>query len=336
MRVLWVHNFPPDVVSSGVFMHILYEQMRSLGVDVTLHYTGNLRSPVRMLRAARQLRAVAGEYDLVHAQFGSACGLITSFTPGAKLVTLRGTDLRGMDFGSVWHRAHGFLARLFSRVGLRRYRNIIVMSERMRREVRQICSSAEIDVVPSGIDLDRFQPMDRMEARRRLGEGRDGSPWVLFSSLQGVTNPIKRAPLARAAIEVLQSTRPDVQLKVLTGVPHDRLPLWINACNAVLLTSTREGWPNIIKEALACNVPFVSTDVSDLAAIAEAEPNCFVADAVPQALARALAETLDYRGPSNLRRRVAPMAVDAIGHRLLGIYHRLCPSETLTNVEFHS
>jgi hypothetical protein len=86
---------------------------------------------------------------------------------------------------------------------------------------------------------------------------------------------------------------------------------------------------------LACNVPFVSTDVSDLAAIAETEPNCFVADASPQALARALGETLDYRGPSNLRCHVEPMALDAIGRRLLEIYHHICPSETLKKVELH-
>ncbi len=335
MRVLWVHNFPPDIVSSGVFMYILCEQVRALGIDVTLHYTGNLRSPLRMVRAARQLRAVARQYDLVHAQFGSACGLIASFSPGAKLVSVRGTDLRGMDFGSMRDRAHGLLARLFSRVGLPRYRNIVVMSQRMRSETLEICPHAEIAVVPDGIDLDRFQPMDRMEARRRLGEGQDDSPWVLFSSLQGTSNPIKRAPLALAAIEELRRTRPDAKLKLLTGVEHDRIPLWINAASAVLLTSTREGWPNIIKEALACNVPFVSTDVSDLAAIAQAEPNCFVVEPSPQALAGALTETLDYRGPSNLRRHVAPMALDAIGRRLLEIYRRLCPPDNLQETESH-
>lgn len=326
MRVLWVHNFPRHVVSGGVFMHVLLEQMRRQGVAITLLDTGNLRGPGLMLRAAREVRAASRDFDLVHAQFGSACGLITAAAHGRKLLSLRGTDLLGCDTGSLWYRAHGLACRTFTRLSLRTFPRVIVMSQRMRRELNAIHGYPEeqIDVLPDGIDLEHFRPLDRQEARRRLGEGDDAKPWVLFSSLHGPTNPIKRADLALAAFEYARGQCPDLTMKLLTGQTHDRVPLWVNACDVTLLASTREGWPNIIKESLACHVPFVSTDVSDLQAIATEEPNCVVAEATPVALGKGLLTAIRRGRSRSLRRHVADMDLANIGRHLRRLYERLC------------
>ena len=324
MRVLWVHNFPATTAASGVFMRTLLGEMQSLGVDISLHDTGYLRGPLRIMGAARRLRAVSRAYDLVHAQFGSACGYVASFARPTKLLTFRGTDLLGMDAGPLRHRMHGVACRWLNRSALRSYRCVIVMSERMRRELKQTYhADAAIEVLPSGVNLERFQPMERMDARRRLGHGNDASPWILFSSAASEPYPIKRAPLARSAYEWERKHHPDAEFKFLAGQTHEHVPLWINASNVVLLTSTREGWPNIVKEALACNVPFVSTEVSDLAAIAAAEPSCTVADATPQALAEGILTALCHDRSANLRKHVKQMAVGAIARRLKRLYETI-------------
>jgi len=327
-RILWVHNFSADVVASGVFMHLLFRQMAAAGEHVTLFAAGNLRRPVQLLRSGQRLRALSAQYDLVHAQFGSACGFVAGWSRVPCLMTLRGTDLLGCDTGRWQDRAHGLACRWLTRLGLCRARRVIVMSQRMRRELAQFHGYPwdHIDVLPDGIDLQQFRPLDRDEARRRLGLGDDRSPWILFSSVGGEANPIKRAPLAMAAVESLRRRRPDVQLKFLTGQPHERVPLWVNACDAVLLTSTREGWPNIVKEALACNVPFVSTDVSDLAAIAAVEPSCSVTEPRPETLADGLAKAIQHGRPTSLRRHVEWMELGAVAQSLGDIYRRLCPS----------
>src|SRR5262249_29620005 len=155
----------------------------------------------------------------------------------------------------------------------RSFDQVIVMSQRMRNDLRRAHRRANgVTVLPDGIDLEKFTPVDRNEARRRLGFAGDTRPWVLFASLRS-NNPVKRHDLALAAVRRASIRRSDLVLKTLSGRPHHEVPLWMNAANVLLLTSTREGWPNVVKEALACNVPFVATDVSDLARIADCEPS---------------------------------------------------------------
>jgi len=329
MRVLWTHNFDPAPVSSGVFMHELCKQVRDLGVDVDMRYTGYLRDPLRMLSAICRLRRTSRAYDLVHAQFGSACGFSTSFAPGRKLLTLRGTDLLGMDTGTWLDLAHGLACRAFTRTSLRSFDVIVVMSRRMRTElVEKFAPQAAVEVLPDGIDLSAFRPVDRVEARRQLGEGSDHAPWVLFSSVSGAGSSIKRPALARAAFDRFKRAEPRAKFKFLCGQPHELVPLWVNASDVVLLTSTREGWPNIIKEALACNVPFVSTDVSDLREIAEAEPSCFVVDAEPGALAEALQAAVGSGRKADLRKYAGGMDIEAVGRRLKAIYEGMLSGES--------
>ncbi len=93
--------------------------------------------------------------------------------------------------------------------------------------------------------------IQRAEARRLLGQPHDTAPWILFSLIANARQrPGKRFRLAEAAFGSLRARCPDAQLKVMTGVVPDRVPLWVNVSNVLLLTSVREGWPNIVKEAL--------------------------------------------------------------------------------------
>ena len=85
---------------------------------------------------------------------------------------------------------------------------------------------------------------------------------VLFTG--GVRNPIKRVGLAQGVLKLLGKQGMDVRLLIANGVQPDRMPLYLNASDALLLTSIREGSPTIVKEALARNLPIVSVDVGDV------------------------------------------------------------------------
>lgn len=319
---LWVHNFDPGIPVGGVFMHTLADAMQRCGVRVDMFYTGRLTSPLEIWRARSLLRELSAGFDIVHAQYGSMCSLVASAAPGPRLLSLRGSDWYTTAAGPLRQRAHGALANAFTRRALPRFDRVVVMSHAMADEIREhatLLPRGGVDVLPDGLDLDLFRPMDRQACRRALGMGDDTRPWVLVTTLFE-DNPIKRVGLARAAFEMARAERPELVLKVTRGVPHPQMPLWVNACNAILLTSLHEGWPNAIKEALACNVPFVSTDVSDLARVSAVEPSCRTVDAQPAALARALLECLSHGGGADLRRHVRDMDVRTTALRLRDIY----------------
>lgn len=326
MRILWVHNIRNHALATCRFVHQLAEELQRRGVDVELHATGSLRGAARLFAARQRVRRLSVKYDLAHAQFGSASAVVTAGARCRRLLTLRGTDLLGCDTGSAWYRLHGWAARRMTRAALPRFERVIVMSHRMRDELGHFHGrSLGVDVVPDGIDLARFAPRDRLAARDALGFGGDTRPWVVFAS-QRDNNPVKRPQLALAAFAAAKRLRPELEFKSISGVPHLQIPLWMNAANALLLTSTREGWPNVVKEALASNVPFVSTDVSDLRSIAAVEPSCTVAPAEPEALAAGIVRAIDAPASDSPRAHVECMSLARIAERLLAIYRSVLDS----------
>jgi glycosyltransferase involved in cell wall biosynthesis len=108
-------------------------------------------------------------------------------------------------------------------------------------------------VLPVGIDLDRFHPIERAEARAQLDLDPHGR-YLLFPS--DPARPEKRHDRASALARELGA-----ELLAYGRVDPERVPLYINAASAVVVTSEREGFGLAALEALACNVPVLSTDV---------------------------------------------------------------------------
>src|SRR4029453_12233098 len=73
----------------------------------------------------------------------------------------------------------------------------------------------------------------------------------------------KRYDLAREVLARVDRAL-DAELVVAWQVPHERVPIYMNACDALLFVSMYEGSPNVVKEALACNLPVVSVVVGDV------------------------------------------------------------------------
>jgi teichuronic acid biosynthesis glycosyltransferase TuaC len=318
MRVLWTHNFSPDHPNNLVFISGAAAALAARGMDIRLEYLGNLRSIHGLLSARQYVRQLSRQFDIVHAQYGSACAVASASATVPRILTVRGNDWNRHSDSLDFHFVHTRLARAMTRWALSRYDHVIAVSRRMTAELTKF--ARKITTVPSPIDLSRFQPRDRAAARAELGMGGCQKRWVLFNS-QRLDDPIKRLPLAQAAFALADAnSRGSLRLRVVNGIPHDRLPLEVAACDVILCTSETEGWPNSVKEALACEVPFVSTDVSDLREIAALEPCCRVCSPDAAELAAALVEVLSRPPSGNLRRHVAGMNLNETCNRLVGVY----------------
>jgi teichuronic acid biosynthesis glycosyltransferase TuaC len=301
-------------------MHTTAEGVRARGVDLRLEYLGNLRSPLQVLRARARVKELASQYDLVHAQSGSACALATAAAEGVpKLLTIRGNDWSTHDATIGFLYFHTRVAASLTRAVINSFDGIIAVSARLAKQVAGLVPGALVAVLPSSIDLTLFSPRDRTEARALLGHPQSSEKWILFNSVD-LHNPIKRFELAQKAFDIAQATHGNLRLRLATNLPRDQMALFVAACDLILCTSETEGWPNSIKEALACNVPFVATDVSDLRDIAAVDASCRVCAADAGVIASNISDVLAMEEPHDLRRHVAWMSVDSIAEQMLATY----------------
>jgi hypothetical protein len=163
-------------------------------------------------------------------------------------------------------------------------------------------------VLPCGVDLERFRPLPRAEARARLGLDPD-APCLLFPA--DPQRAEKRFDRARAVAG-------DVPLLTLGDVHPDEVPLWVNAANAVLVPSEREGFGLAVLEALACDVPVLATPVgiAPLALEGIAGAHCAAFD--EQVWHDALAPHLDAADPRVAgRARAALFSAERMAERVL-------------------
>jgi glycosyltransferase involved in cell wall biosynthesis len=133
-----------------------------------------------------------------------------------------------------------------------------------------------ITVLRNGVDLGMFRPTDRAATRRRLGlEGptlisvghlieRKGHNFIIeaMPSLPGFTLLIAGEGPERSNLEALIAKhRLGDRVRLLGSRPHEELPELYGAADALVLASSREGWANVLLEAMACGTPAVATPI---------------------------------------------------------------------------
>jgi glycosyltransferase involved in cell wall biosynthesis len=136
--------------------------------------------------------------------------------------------------------------------------------------------------------------------------------------------------LAEAAIERAHMDLDRIRLEVAYGVSPDRMPLLMNAADCLLLTSSIEGSPNVVKEALMCNLPVVATAAGDVAELLEGVEPSYVCEASDVALAGALVRCLRRGERSNGRERSARLDGNVVARSLIELYLEVAPGLRLS------
>ena len=299
MRALVVTNmYPsPERPSLGIFVRDQVEALRGLGADVDV-YSFEPGSPAAYARAARALRAYEG-YDIVHAHFGLTAWPALAARARNRVVTLHGTDVMNPR------------SRAITRAALPRYDLVAAVSRELAGSVP---TNKEVAVLPSGVDTNRFRPIPRAEARSRLGLSQEG-PYVLFPA--DPTRPEKRYDLAKAVVG-------DTALLVLDNVDPAEVPFWVNAANAVLVPSDREGFGLAALEALACDVPVLATPVGVAPEAMEGIRGTYCAAFDASAWRAALAPHVQASDPRVVgRARALEYSADLMAQRVLDAWRSL-------------
>ena len=307
MRVLVVTNMWPSDArpERGRFVRDQVESLRrieDLEVEVFAFDPGGAGP---YLRAARELRARHGSdrLDVIHVHYGLTAWPALALRGAPHAVTFHGTDLR--------HRRVGPLSRLVAR--LVELPAAVSASLVRAGRLRGAGRSRRVAVLPCGVDLERFSPRDRRAARARLGLDPDG-PYLLFPA--DPARPEKRHDRAAALAEAAGA-----ELLTYRATHPDDVPELVNAANAVLVTSDREGFGLAALEGLACDVPVLATDTGVAPLVLANVPGTLCAPFELDrwvAAARPHLEATDPRVPG--RRRAAIFDRDRMARRVFHAY----------------
>jgi len=240
---------------------------------------------------------------VVHAHYGLT-GVPALFRHNAPLViTLHGSDA-----------LVGWFEPLISRWACRRADATILVSRRMSHQIPG-------EVIPCGVDLGTFAPRDRAEARRRTGLTLENK-YVLFPF--DPQRKVKRFDLASAAVQRLAERGEHADLISVWKVNNREMPWLYSAVDAMILCSDSEGSPTSVKEALACNLPLVTTDVGDVREITDGIAGVEICARNPEALANGLTRAMQPKPGFvfNGRSAMARYSQDKMAAAILGVYRR--------------
>jgi glycosyltransferase involved in cell wall biosynthesis len=266
LRALVVSNMLPDAAhpERGRFVRDQVAALRQLdGLEVALHEfapgAGALAGAALQLRRRFDGRTTIARrpsfprrptiadgraprrFDVVHAHFGLTAWPALAIPARVRALTVHGTDVRHPR------------TRIATAAVLPLIDVLGAASPALARELPGRAARRRAQILPCGVDVERFRPQQRAQARAALGLDA-GRPYLLFAA-----DPARAEKRHDRALALAHTT--GVELLTLGAIDPERVPLWVNAANAVLVPSEREGFGLAVLEALACDVPVLATPV---------------------------------------------------------------------------
>ena len=275
MRILIVASGNTKAVSPFII-----EQVESLKkMDIHIEYflikgkgwTGYLKSLSKLKKKIKNKK-----FNLIHAHYGLSGLLATLQRKIPVIITFHGSDIN-INKNYKW----SFIASRLSS------KNIFVHKDQPKKLKVML---NEKDIIPCGINLKIFQPKDKVALRKKLNWDQK-KVYILFSS--SFDKPVKNVNLAYKSTQNIKNSEL-IELKNYTKIELSNL---MNAADLLLVTSFSETGPLIVKEAIACNCPVVSTDVGDVKEIIVKRKNSFVTSYNPKEIEAVIKKVIKLKKP---------------------------------------
>lgn len=231
------------------------------------------------------------KFDIIHVQFGGLIAFLATFILNKKcIVSFHGTDLHGGTPKNYLQHLKSKVNCLLSIYAAKHAKLCTVVSPNLIKYLPESIRS-DVSVISTGANLNVFYPLNKAECKEKLNLSSDVK-YILFSDISG--SPVKRKDIAIATIEYLNNiSSKKYELLIMSKVSYELVPTYICSCDCILITSDREGSPNIVKEGVACNVPIISVDVGDVVDYSMIFNNIIISERDPQKLALAIESLSD-------------------------------------------
>ncbi|HZR41866.1 MAG TPA: glycosyltransferase [Ktedonobacteraceae bacterium] len=302
---------------AGTFCKSQVDSLIAAGLEMDVLLPPPGPSPLRYANAAVQvfLKSLTGRYDVIHGHYGLWCLVSRLQWTTPVVAAYWGDDVLGTVQADGSYSSKSSFVAAISRKLCYWVDAVIVKSEQMKKAAGG--PQERIFVIPNGVNFEHFHPIPRSEARTALGWDQDRY-YVLFANNPDI--PVKNFALAQAAVEKVRKKGVDVELIVARSVPHAQMVQYMNASNALILPSIAEGSPNVVKEAMACNVPVVATNVGDVAEVIGRTEGCSVCPHDAEELAAGLERAFAHKGPTTGRQDIQHLNSTFVAKQVIAVY----------------
>ncbi len=321
MRVLIVTAmYPtPENPAYGSFIRTQIQSLEQAGVKIEVLVLSAWPRKLLYPKGVVQLRKYLAHsaIDLVHAHYSYVGMVARTQWKVPVVVTYHGDDLLGTVRNAQGQ--HTWSSRLIVGAGqiLGRLADAaIVQSPEMAEKLRD---TDDVYVIPHEVAFELFRPIERQHARRVLGLDAQ-KKYLLFAANPRI--PVKHFPLARAVAEHLVQHDPAIELLVVYKEPQDRLALYMNACDVLVFPAFQEGSSNIVKQAMACNLPIVATDVGDVRDIIGNTPGCYICKPDMMAFAESIRAILRHGERTQGREQIRYLDRPTITPQIIQVYEK--------------
>ena len=307
MKVIFVASGNKNVGSVSAFVQSQFDSLKEAGLDMVLfpvvgHGIGaHIRAAGRLRKLVRKEKP-----DIIHAHY-SVCGYVATiasfFLRPRVVVSILGSFPRNNRKRRI---VRFFIKHIWDRT--------LVKSQRTANQL-----GLNLPVIPNGVNLDQFHLMDHESARESCHFA-DGKKYIIWCSHPSRSE--KRFSLAQESVDLLHDD--NVILYQVFDHPHDDVVRYMCAADALLLTSVSEGSPNVIKEAMACNCPIVSTDVGDVRWITENVEGTYVSENDdPATISDCLRKALSFNKRTRGREAILQkgLSTKSVADRIIALYH---------------
>lgn len=316
LKVLFVCSGPSEgegrdesayLATRQAFIFELSESLKKLGVNIDF-FLVRKKGISGYLWHLDELRNAARGADLIHAFYGLSGCLAALQKRVPTVISYLGSDINVPKLN---------LLSSFA-CALANWR--IFVSKKLYRK-SLFSPKNNFSIIPFGVDLSCFRPINKSNARKFLDLD-ESRKYVLFSSSFG--NPVKNYALAAQAISLVG----DVELvEMLKGRTRAEVSALYSACDLFLMTSFNEGSPQVIKEAMACNCPIVSTDVGDVGEVIGGTEGCYITSFDPGDVARKIEMALSFKKGTKGRENIRHLEINRISKRIIDVYEKIMDSK---------